>query len=494
MNHWAILKRPDRAATRPMSIEEPDISERAPQCERPARRHRRRWRLWLALGVCLALVSWLVHFAYVRITSRPTPRLKDWEAKLAEVDPLPDGGLTMFEVYNVLYSRSWESTPGLQTGVNRTVKTVRQGPWDGARSDVALVTALFTSDSYNQAHAKLREAVAIGWRDWQGLSPFGWSPPGRYYHLWTEWLVAHSRWAREDRADMAAAADDWLTALRLGRQCRRGQLGWAWVSVGGWAQMVASEMMYCASEAAAPIDTDALMQEVDKSYPPDDMPSAILAEVHLLMHCYLESIYVRQGRGWLSISDYVSSNPWGRQRRPSRIWNLASPLFHNLATSRSAVDRYIAAASGFFDMPAWERAELARRGRGSDLDLSVLDGFRYGEFWRLARALRAHYLARCELDAAVTMLALREYERVHGSYPEALEALVPDFLPRLPIDYADRQPMRYVRTDDGYLLYSIGENGRDDGGAHDPESRSRWDEEANPDAVFSTARRPEVRK
>lgn len=494
MNHWAILKRPYRAANRVMSIGEPDISERVPQPERPTRQRRRRWRLWLALGVCLALVSWLVHFAYLRITGRPTPRLKYWEAKLAEVDPLPDGGLRVFEAYNVLDSRSWESTPGLQTGFNRTVKTVRLGPWDGARSDVALVTAIFTSDSYSQAHARLREAVTVGWRDRLGVSPLALSPTVRHYHYWTEWLVAHSRWAREDRADIASAVDDWLTALRLGRQGRRGRFGWAGFSAGGWAQKVASEMMYCASEGAAPIDTHALMQEVDKIYPPDDMPSALLAEVHLSMHCYLESIYVRQGRGWLSISDYVASNPWGWQPRPSRIWNLASPLFHDLATARSAVDRYLAAASDFPDMPAWERAELAQPDHSSDADLSVLDGFRYGEFWRLARALRAHYLARCELDAAVTMLALREYQRVHGSYPEALDALVPDFLPRVPIDYADRQPMRYARTDDGYLLYSIGDNGRDDGGAHDPNSRSRWDEEADPDAVFSTARRPEVRK
>ena len=92
------------------------------------------------------------------------------------------------------------------------------------------------------------------------------------------------------------------------------------------------------------------------------------------------------------------------------------------------------------------------------------------------------------------MLALREYRRVHGAYPDALDALVPDFLPRLPLDYVDRQPLRYVRMDDDYLLYSIGKDGRDDGGSHTPGNRWWWDEDFNADAVFSATRRPEVRE
>jgi hypothetical protein len=71
---------------------------------------------------------------------------------------------------------------------------------------------------------------------------------------------------------------------------------------------------------------------------------------------------------------------------------------------------------------------------------------------------------------------------------------VPDFLPRLPIDYADMQPLRYRREQEGYVLYSIGRDGEDDGGKHAEEgfSWSRANEQL--DAVFSASRRPEVRE
>jgi hypothetical protein len=43
--------------------------------------------------------------------------------------------------------------------------------------------------------------------------------------------------------------------------------------------------------------------------------------------------------------------------------------------------------------------------------------------------------------------------------------LTPDLLQAVPIDYMDGQPLRYRRNADGtFLLYSVGENGVDDGG------------------------------
>jgi hypothetical protein len=46
-----------------------------------------------------------------------------------------------------------------------------------------------------------------------------------------------------------------------------------------------------------------------------------------------------------------------------------------------------------------------------------------------------------------------------------LDELVPDFLASVPTDYMDGQLLRYRRNPDGtFLLYSIGENGKDDGG------------------------------
>ena len=65
----------------------------------------------------------------------------------------------------------------------------------------------------------------------------------------------------------------------------------------------------------------------------------------------------------------------------------------------------------------------------------------------------------------IAQLALQAYRADHGHYPEALQALVPRYLQRVPLDPFDpAKPLRYRREANGYLLYSIGPDGVDDGG------------------------------
>ena len=61
--------------------------------------------------------------------------------------------------------------------------------------------------------------------------------------------------------------------------------------------------------------------------------------------------------------------------------------------------------------------------------------------------------------------ALLRYRLRFGHAPASLEALVPEFLPELPRDYCDDQVLRYrLQSDGAFLLYSVGADGRDDGG------------------------------
>lgn len=63
-----------------------------------------------------------------------------------------------------------------------------------------------------------------------------------------------------------------------------------------------------------------------------------------------------------------------------------------------------------------------------------------------------------------TVIALRRYRLAAGELPDTLDALVPKYLPAVPIDTFDGRPMRYTRTDDGAIVYSVGRDGVDDGG------------------------------
>jgi hypothetical protein len=59
--------------------------------------------------------------------------------------------------------------------------------------------------------------------------------------------------------------------------------------------------------------------------------------------------------------------------------------------------------------------------------------------------------------------ALAAYRADHAAYPAKLDSLKPKYVAEVPGDLCTGGPLNYQRTRDGYLLYSVGNNGRDDG-------------------------------
>jgi hypothetical protein len=73
--------------------------------------------------------------------------------------------------------------------------------------------------------------------------------------------------------------------------------------------------------------------------------------------------------------------------------------------------------------------------------------------------------AETEKQVAITAIALRRFQLRHGELPGQLAELTPEFLPTVPLDPVDGKPLRYHPNGDGtFLLYSVGEDGVDDGG------------------------------
>jgi hypothetical protein len=73
-------------------------------------------------------------------------------------------------------------------------------------------------------------------------------------------------------------------------------------------------------------------------------------------------------------------------------------------------------------------------------------------------------------DVAECGIAAELYRLDHGAYPKSLEALTPKYLAALPNDTFSGQPLLFKSLPDGVLIYSVGPNGKDDGGVND-ESR-----------------------
>ncbi len=75
----------------------------------------------------------------------------------------------------------------------------------------------------------------------------------------------------------------------------------------------------------------------------------------------------------------------------------------------------------------------------------------------------AEHAARIRVMEAV--LAVERYRRAHSeALPASLNELVPAFLDTVPQDPIDGQPLRFKKLPKGYVIYSIGSDGKDDGG------------------------------
>jgi hypothetical protein len=83
-------------------------------------------------------------------------------------------------------------------------------------------------------------------------------------------------------------------------------------------------------------------------------------------------------------------------------------------------------------------------------------------------------VAEAQRRILIAAIALERYRGKHGSYPNTLSELAPEFLKNPPADFMDGQPLRYRFTADGhFLLYSIGLGCVDRGGQMPSRKRLR---------------------
>jgi hypothetical protein len=74
-----------------------------------------------------------------------------------------------------------------------------------------------------------------------------------------------------------------------------------------------------------------------------------------------------------------------------------------------------------------------------------------------------------ERRLAITAIAIARYQQKHGTPPARLRDLVPEFLNGVPLDCMSGKELCYrLKPGAGFVLYSVGEDGKDDGGDSGP--------------------------
>lgn len=244
-----------------------------------------------------------------------------------------------------------------------------------------------------------------------------------------------------------------------------------WTAMRGLARWQACDLTVISQLIALRIE-EILCHSVRESLKIADFTDAELESVHRLfatkrdygqdifLSCNAEMVY-----GGLGLFDAAvtgrrtASNPGVTLRGASRLWIKAekrlymATFFKRLSQIRALYDRSSPGSTEIGDESRFPwYAPLSAMltpayGR-------VVNEFLQGEaYW-------------CLTDCA---LHLTRYKRAHGQYPESLAQLPTDSGPF--DDPFARQPIRYLRKGEGFVLYSLGENLQDDGGAEDGDEK-----------------------
>ncbi|USN99071.1 MAG: hypothetical protein H6810_13125 [Phycisphaeraceae bacterium] len=81
--------------------------------------------------------------------------------------------------------------------------------------------------------------------------------------------------------------------------------------------------------------------------------------------------------------------------------------------------------------------------------------------------------SRTEVEAARLLIALDRFRLAHGTWPASPDELVPTLIDHVPLDPFTGDPLKYMLTDAGPVIYSVGVDREDDGGRPSAHA-NRW--------------------
>jgi len=93
----------------------------------------------------------------------------------------------------------------------------------------------------------------------------------------------------------------------------------------------------------------------------------------------------------------------------------------------------------------------------------------------VARAYTKEAYSDALLGAVEMGLANRTYRQKYGKFADSLNQLTPEILPSLPLDSFTGKNYIYRKRDKGFIVYSVGDNLKDDGGISQNEKKWQGD-------------------
>jgi hypothetical protein len=164
---------------------------------------------------------------------------------------------------------------------------------------------------------------------------------------------------------------------------------------------------------------------------------------------------------------FVASLDWDGVLRTGNAW-FDRVVAAQRTTDRARRQKELDRGEAELKKDAWSPVEAIKALRRERLDNEInkklaatLIDFSWTAIHWMQRQADLHEQRQRNMRLA---FALAAYHGEHKRYPGSLDALAPKYLAEVPGDLFSGKALIYRRTENGYLLYSVGVNGRDDGG------------------------------
>ncbi len=145
---------------------------------------------------------------------------------------------------------------------------------------------------------------------------------------------------------------------------------------------------------------------------------------------------------------------------PSGLLRITGVADRNAQVSLELIGQYIDAMK----LPAHQRLLRCREIAAEVDDLSFFYSLTKIGMPAFERLVQIDLRVAAGVDCTRVALGIERYRLAKGSLPKELADLAPRYIDKVPIDPFDGKPLRYKLTEPGYILYSIGEDGTDEGG------------------------------
>jgi hypothetical protein len=168
-----------------------------------------------------------------------------------------------------------------------------------------------------------------------------------------------------------------------------------------------------------------------------------------------EAVFKAQGHSQEQIK---SLRYWGIEKEPEVVWR-------SITNQRAGLLRWYNQAVEATKLPvAPQDARLQQLVVQAKKAPPLVVVFRSVTPWTAKLFHRNQARLRC----AIVAVAAERHRRERGGWPKSLAALVAaGYLPAIPTDPLDGLPLRWKPLADGVVIYTIGEDGKDDGGKLD---------------------------